>query len=74
MTVTVTLVLWESDPVEPVTVTMYVPTFAPDGTLTVSAEVAVPPLDRPTCEGLTEGLMPAGETIGVRDTVPVSPP
>ena len=69
-TLTVTTTECESDPIVPVTVTVYVPTVAE---LTVSVDVADPPGDKLTLVGLTPAVRPDGETVVERLIVPVNP-
>jgi len=74
VTVTETFVEWERDPLDPVTVTVYVPAAVEDCAETVSVDVAVPPDERVTLEGLRVAVGPVGETTEERATAPVKPP
>ena len=69
-TLTVTSTECESDPIVPVTVTVYVPTVAE---VMLSVEVAEPPGDRLTIVGLTPAVKPDGEVAVERLMVPVNP-
>jgi hypothetical protein len=67
LTVTATVVLWDSEPLVPVIVTVYVPGFEE---LTDSVDVAVPPAVRVTLVELNDRLSPLGELVADRATVP----
>jgi len=67
VTVTATVTVWDSDPLVPCTVTVYVPGFVE---LTVNVDIAVPPLVRVTLAVLKDAARPDGETVVERVTVP----
>ncbi len=67
-TFTATVTAWESEPLVPVTVTVYVPIVVE---LRVSVDVAVPPLVKVALAGLKDAVGPEGETAEERVTVPV---
>ncbi len=70
ITLTVTVIEWERDPLVPRIVTMYEPLVVEP---TVRVEVAVPPLVRVTLVELRAVVRPIGETRVERLTVPVKP-
>lgn len=69
VTVMVTVVLWETLPSVPVTVTVYVPADTDEPTATVSVEE----LPAVTEVGFKLAVGPEGETVAVRLTVPAEP-
>src|SRR6266516_4824721 len=73
-TETDTVAGWEREPLEPVTVTVYVPVGVEDCVWTVRVEVPVLPDDSVRLVGFRDAVGPAGETVEDRLTVPVKPP
>ncbi len=67
-TLTATVVGCDSDPLVPVTVTVYVPVVDDE---TVRVDDAEPPEERLTLVGLRDAESPDGETEAANDTVPV---
>jgi hypothetical protein len=66
-TFTVTIVLWEIDPLVPVTLTAYLPGVEED---TVSVDEPVPPDERPKLLGLRVAVRPDGATEVDNVTIP----
>jgi len=69
---TVTIMLWEIDPLVPITVTVYGPGAA-EPELTVRIEVPDPPAARTMLAELNDAVGPEGETDTTRLTFPVKP-
>src|SRR5713226_5391823 len=69
-TVTDTVAEWDSEPLVPVTVTVYLPGVEEE---TLSVDEAEPPEDRVTLVGLSDTARPDGEADAESVTVPENP-
>ena len=71
VTFIVTVAVWLSEPLVPVTVMVYVPALVPVGTVIDSLDVADPPDATVSEVGLTDALQPVGP-VTVSETVPLN--